>query len=192
LYVTLVLACDAGARLAANFVRFHFRASVAFAGRKQRRAWTPLDQLNTVSFDGHTVMMVQNWSNNDSAMLTDSSTPTVRKAPARSAVTNGKAFPGVDGRSRHARRYYDLCADLACDLGGNLSTAEMAIVRQSSALTVRAEELQAAICRGEPVNTDDAVRLANASARLLAALRSKRRLHEPAAVPLRDRLVLAR
>jgi hypothetical protein len=74
--------------------------------------------------------------------------PAVRKATARSAVTNGKTFVGVDGRSRHARRYYDLIADLARDLGGNLSTAEMAIVRQAAALTVRAEELQAAICRG--------------------------------------------
>jgi hypothetical protein len=39
-----------------------------------------------------------------------------------------------DGRSRHGRRYHDLCADLACDLGGDLSTTETAVVRQAAAL----------------------------------------------------------
>jgi hypothetical protein len=119
-------------------------------------------------------------------MLTDSFTPAVRKAPARAAVTNGKAFPGVDGRSRRARRYYDLIADLARELGGGLSTAEMSVVRQAAALTVKSEQLQAAIVKGEPINTDDAVRLANASARLLGALRTKRR--QPAGPTLAEYL----
>jgi hypothetical protein len=103
-------------------------------------------------------------------------------------VTNGKLLPGCDGRSRHARRYHDLCADLARELGGELSTAEMAVVRQAAALTVKSEDLQAAIVRGEPIDTDDAVRLANASARLLAALRSKKRQREPAPPSLRGYL----
>jgi len=62
-------------------------------------------------------------------------------------VTNGKAFPGIDGRSRYARRYYDLCADLA---RGNLSARKW----RSSGKPRRSPSLQAAIVKGEPVNTD--------------------------------------
>jgi hypothetical protein len=95
----------------------------------------------------------------------------------RAAITNGThMLPGIDGRSAPARRYRDLVADLAADLGGEaaLTNAEMALVRQAAATTMRAEQLQAAIVRGEPVASDELVRLSNASARILVALRGKR------------------
>jgi hypothetical protein len=107
----------------------------------------------------------------------------------RSRVSNGRLSADIDGRSAMARRFRDLIDDLACDLGGavNLSTAELAVVRQAAALTLRAEQLQSAIVRGESIDADEAVRLANASARLLASLRNKQRV-KPAVPNLRDYL----
>jgi hypothetical protein len=125
-------------------------------------------------------------------MPTDSPSIAARPTNCRSRVTNGKRLlAGCDGRSRNARRYRDLLADMACDLGGaaNLSTAELAILRQAAGLVLRSEQIQADVVNGRPVDADEAVRLANASARLLAALRSKQgQRNKPATMSLRDRL----
>lgn len=103
---------------------------------------------------------------------------------ARAAVSNGRhLLPGIDGRSAPARRYRDLVTDLAGDLGGAeaLSAAEAAMVRQAAALIVRGELIQARIVNGETVDDEEATRVANAAARILNALRVKRRKRE--AVP---------
>jgi hypothetical protein len=110
--------------------------------------------------------------------MLESRTAVVTKPPTvRAAVSNGShLLPGIDGRSASARRYRDLVTDLAGDLGGEtaLTSAELALVRQAAATTMRAEQLQAAIVRGESVASDELVRLSNASARILVALRGKR------------------
>ena len=99
--------------------------------------------------------------------LTDGRSPRLR-----SAMSNGsKLITGADGRSREARRYRDLWADLTRDLGGNLSTADMALVRQAAALTLQAELLQAAIVRGEPVDAGELIRLSGEVRRVLRSLR---------------------
>jgi hypothetical protein len=92
--------------------------------------------------------------------------------------------PSVDGRSRQARRFKRLCGDLAGDLGGedSLTAAEAALVRQAAVITMQAEEAQTALLRGETVDSDDLVRLSNASTRLLSALGVARRKRQPAAV----------
>lgn len=113
-----------------------------------------------------------------------------RPASARSAVSNGSALlAGVDGRSALARRFRDLCESLAADLGGALSQADQLTIRSAAALAVHAEELQARIIRGELVDADDVIRSANASARLLASLRTKAQARKPTVPALRDRLV---
>jgi hypothetical protein len=43
--------------------------------------------------------------------------------------------------------------------GSALSTGELGLVRQTAAITLRAEQLQAAIVRGEPVLADELIRL---------------------------------
>jgi hypothetical protein len=96
---------------------------------------------------------------------------------------------GVDGRSALARRFRDLCESLAADLGGALSQADQLTIRSAAALAVHAEELQARIIRGELVDADDVIRSANASARLLASLRTKAQARKPTVPALRDRLV---
>src|SRR5687768_11729967 len=94
---------------------------------------------------------------------------------ARSRVTNGKQFDGVDGRSANARRFRDLVDAFSRDLGGmsQLTEADRSLVRQAATLTVRSEQLQAAIVRGEPVDPDELIRLTNTARRTLAGIRRK-------------------
>jgi len=88
-------------------------------------------------------------------------------------------LPGIDGRSAAARRYRDLTIAFAADLGGpdKLSEADKALIRQAAALMVRTEDLQGAIVRGDEVDDEQIVRLTNAVARALAAIRRKVRKH---------------
>ncbi|MGO9701242.1 MAG: hypothetical protein ACLPX7_18480 [Xanthobacteraceae bacterium] len=97
----------------------------------------------------------------------------------RSQITNGsRLLDGVDGRRSSARRFRDLIADLARDeFGGSegLSIAELGLLRQAAALTLQAEQLQAAVVRGETVNADELVRVSSESRRVLAAMRQSKR-----------------
>ncbi len=96
----------------------------------------------------------------------------------RSALTNGSLLPrGLDGRSAPARRYRDLilqfCHGIAGERGAPLNPAELALVKQAAAITVRAEALQADIVRGKPVSDEDVVRLSNSAIRILAAVMNR-------------------
>jgi hypothetical protein len=104
-------------------------------------------------------------------------------------VTNGsKLLTGIDGRSATARRFRDLIADYAREHGGNaaLSTAELGMVRQAAAITLRAEQLQAAIVRGEPVLADELIRLSSEARRILSSLRRQHSRKTP--LSLREHL----
>ena len=109
----------------------------------------------------------------------------------RSAVSNGtRLVDGVDGRSPSSRRFRDLCRALAHDLGGEagLTQAEILTVRNAAAITVASEAMQGRILRGEQVDPDELTRLANASARLLGALRTKRTARKPSGPSLAEYL----
>ncbi len=94
----------------------------------------------------------------------------------RSALTNRtRLHDGVDGRSALARRFRDLVASFAEELGGaSLSASDMAIARQAAACAMQAEALQANLARGEAVDGDTLVRVTNALARAIAALRGRK------------------
>lgn len=94
----------------------------------------------------------------------------------------------VDGRSASARRFRDLVHSFEADIGGNLSEAERGLIRQAAALQLRAEQMQSALVRGEPVNDDDLVRVAGAAKRLLGTLRTKAEKKQPPAPNLTDLL----
>lgn len=116
---------------------------------------------------------------------------TAARSPAvRSAVTNGsKALAGVDGRSATARRYRDLIADFARELGGTnqLTTAEQGLLRQAATLTLRAEQMAAVVVRGEAVDNGELVKLSSEARRILTSLR---RTGAPVThVSLRDQLL---
>lgn len=109
-------------------------------------------------------------------MSADGASVVQRPLTARSRVTNGtRSLEGIDGRSAGARRFRDLMESYGTDLGGlqHLSEAERALVKQAASVTIRAEQLQAAIVRGEAVNPDELIRLSNTSRRLLASIRRR-------------------
>jgi hypothetical protein len=93
---------------------------------------------------------------------------------------------GVNGNSLGARRLRELAAQLADDLGGvdRLSEPVKIQIRQAAALTVEAEQMQARIARGEAINHEDMVRIANSLSRMLQRLGLKRPAPPKAKTPL--------
>lgn len=92
----------------------------------------------------------------------------------RSAVSNrSRILDGVDGRSAGARRFRDICRSYEEEAGGVVSEVERDLIRQAAGLTLRAEQLQSAIVRGEAVNNDELIRLSSTSKRILEAIHAK-------------------
>jgi hypothetical protein len=91
---------------------------------------------------------------------------TKRKSPSAVALPDAEA----DGRTRIARRFRTLTEAFTADLGGKLSHADTALVRQAAAMTVRAEMAQAALLIGHAIDDDQLVRLSNASTRILTVI----------------------
>lgn len=94
----------------------------------------------------------------------DSPAAAATKSTAHAAKTNGsRYFLGrVDERSVNARRLRDIERGIVAELGvplAALSTADRALLTQASTLTLRAEVLQSAAARDEPVDDDVLVRL---------------------------------
>ena len=98
----------------------------------------------------------------------------------RSAISNrSRLLPGVDGRSSNARRFRDICAAYDAEAGGNVTEVERDLIRQAAGLTLRAEQLQGAIVRGEAVDNDELIRLSSTAKRLLEAIRAKAAKNKP-------------
>jgi hypothetical protein len=109
-------------------------------------------------------------------MPADSRATVARKRSARSKISNGKVLVGgIDGRSAGARRLHDIIADLEADLGGDLGEAERLQVRTAAGLVLHSERLTADMLNGKPVDSEQVTRTANSAARLLGALRAKRK-----------------
>jgi hypothetical protein len=87
---------------------------------------------------------------------------------------------GLDGRSATARRYRDLQISYADDCGGEatLSEAQRTLIAQTATLQVQAERVQAAVLRGDVVDTEQLTRLANSVARNLVRLGIKRTVRD--------------
>ena len=121
----------------------------------------------------------------------EANTVTDRNRAARQPANNRSKFSnnprriaGVDQRTAGGRRLRDLIDDITADLGGvALTTVERGVVAQAAGLVLRSEQLQSDIAKGLPVDVDEVVRCANASARLLASLRSRKRQRAPASGP---------
>jgi hypothetical protein len=103
------------------------------------------------------------------------------RATTRSRISNrSRLLPGVDGRSSTARRFRDICRNYEIEAGGDITEVERDLIRQAAGLTLRAEQLQAAMVRGETVDNDQLIRLSSTAKRLLEAIRSKAEKKKPA------------
>ena len=107
----------------------------------------------------------------------------------RSAVTNGsRLLEGIDGRSPLARRFRDLIKAYEAEIGGELTEVERGLVKQAAALTLRAEQMQAAIVRGEPIDNDQLIRISGTAKRILGAIGDKASKRRPAGPSLQDHI----
>lgn len=101
----------------------------------------------------------------------------------RSRTSNGtRLIEGADGRTRDGRRYRDLIASFAADLGlpfAELSEGERTLVKQAAVVAMHVERLSAAMIRGEEVDGESLTRASNNAARLVAALRVKSKSRKP-------------
>ena len=107
-------------------------------------------------------------------MQASPATTDLRPLTVRAAVSNGtRIFDGIDGRTIGARRFRDLMVSLAHDLGGidALTQVERTLLSHAASLTVRSEQLQAAVLKGEAVDPGDLIRLTDAVAGVLERLR---------------------
>jgi hypothetical protein len=94
-------------------------------------------------------------------------------AAQRSALTNNPLWVcGLDGRSAEARRYRDLLRAYSSPLGGleALGAIDLALVRQAASTSLLSEAQAASLARGESVDAEQAVRVANTLAKLLRQL----------------------
>jgi hypothetical protein len=101
-----------------------------------------------------------------------------RPSRLRSAVTNGRRlFVAGSGSSAWSRRYRDLIAGHASDLGGAtaLSESQMSLVRRASAIECELEQMEGRLSRGENVDLDAFTRAASHLRRILETLGLERR-----------------
>jgi hypothetical protein len=85
-------------------------------------------------------------------------------------TTRSKRRAGTDGRSPWARRHSQLIKAFIADFGGDVSTAERALISTAASLQARYEELEAKLLSGEQRDRKDdevMVRMAGTSNRIL-------------------------
>jgi len=113
-----------------------------------------------------------------------------RSATNRSRISNGQQIlPGVDQRLAIARRYRDLVAQIAIDQGGadRCSETRMQLIRRFASGSVLAEELEARLVRGEPVDIAEHALLSSTLVRLAQRIGLERRT-KPVLPTVRDYL----
>lgn len=102
-------------------------------------------------------------------------------AASRSARTNGRRlFVDGDGRGPWARRWRDLKALYADDLGGESSLSEFqnGLVGTAATLRCELERLEGQLSLGEPIDTDQYGRIAGHYRRVVETLGIERRVRD--------------
>jgi hypothetical protein len=106
--------------------------------------------------------------------------PAARHRIRRTA--GGIQLPRIDGRTVSARRYRDLVVAFETEVGGGaaLTESERSTIQQAAAIALRAEELQADLVLGKPIDSDLLVRLTGTARRLLNGIKGKADDRRPA------------
>jgi hypothetical protein len=99
-----------------------------------------------------------------------------KKICGRSAVSNGRKLLLSNGSTAWGRRFADLCADHAEQLGGadNLTAAQIGLIRRASALECELELRENRLAAGEDVDLDQFARAASHCRRLWEVLGLRR------------------
>lgn len=102
--------------------------------------------------------------------------PAARPANVRASTSNGTRLLAGDSRSLWARRFHDLVASHASDLGGanNLSEAQIALVRRAATLECELELREANLAGGAPCDLDQFARASGHLRRLWETLGLRR------------------
>jgi hypothetical protein len=110
-------------------------------------------------------------------MAVESPSIAPRKPPARSRVSNGKDWLGVDQRSSIARRYRDLMHEAIADSGGlsECSQARLQLIRRLAALSVQLEALEAKLAEGAEIDITEYTALTSTLVRVISRLGLERR-----------------
>jgi hypothetical protein len=97
-----------------------------------------------------------------------------RKHYGPTRVSNGHdVLPGVDGRSKIARRYYDISTAIFVDQGGEDQCSEsrkQLIRRFAAAAAVLAEQMEADLANGVPINIAEHATLSSTLVRLASRI----------------------
>jgi hypothetical protein len=89
------------------------------------------------------------------------------RAPSNPLVISGKL---IDGRKGEAITYRHMCASLVEDLGGEVSSAQAALIRRAATLMMMAEKYEHRFLAGEDVDVERYHRVITPLAKLLNML----------------------
>ncbi len=82
----------------------------------------------------------------------------------------GVPLPGVDGRTRRAKRFRQLVADISAALGRPPSPTDRTLILDAAALALESESLAAQAAAGARIDPDVRVRVSGALGRALERL----------------------
>jgi hypothetical protein len=95
-----------------------------------------------------------------------------RSSRVRSALTNHRELPNVDGRSASARRFRDIVTAIASDQGGleYMAEARLQLIRRFAALAVHAEVVEARLANGEKIDMVERAQLSSTLVRIASRI----------------------
>jgi hypothetical protein len=102
-------------------------------------------------------------------------------AAQRARVSNNHALlPDVDGRSALARRFKDIASQILVDQGGadQCSESRLQLIRRFSAAACLAEQMEAALVRGEQIDITEHALLCSTLTRLAQRIGVERRARD--------------